>query len=106
MSAFAAALEVSKLPAVMTWVAGNEVVDQTGLKGTWNFGLTWTGRGLMEKAGPDGVTLFEALDKQLGLQLRMGKAMLPAIVVDKVNRTPSPNAPDVSPATASAAPRI
>ncbi|HVY94638.1 MAG TPA: TIGR03435 family protein, partial [Bryobacteraceae bacterium] len=96
MSAFAAALEVSKLPAVMTWVAGNEVVDQTGLKGVWDFSLTWTGRGLMEKAGPDGVTLFEALDKQLGLQLRMGKAMLPAIVVDKVNRTPSPNAPDVS----------
>jgi uncharacterized protein (TIGR03435 family) len=96
MSAFAATLQSSKLPAVMSYVAGNEVVDQTGLKGAWDFSLRWTGRGLMEKAGQDGVTLFDALDKQLGLQLRMGKATLPVIVVDRVNRTPAPNAPDVS----------
>lgn len=96
MSAFAATLQANKLPAVMSWVAGNQVVDQTGLKGAWDFSLTWTGRGLMEKAGPDGVTLFDAIDKQLGLQLRIGKATLPAIVVDQANRTPSPNAPDVS----------
>jgi uncharacterized protein (TIGR03435 family) len=96
MSAFAETLRTSKLPPVVGYVAGNEVVDQTGLKGRWDFSLKWSGTGLMAKAGPDGITLFDAIEKQPGLQLKMGQAMLPVVVVDRVNRTPTANAPDVT----------
>ncbi|HVW08138.1 MAG TPA: TIGR03435 family protein [Bryobacteraceae bacterium] len=96
MSAFGAILRNSKFPPVAGYIAGSEVVDQTGLKGAWDFKLKWTGAGLMTKAGADGVTLFDAIDKQLGLQLRMGKVMLPVLIVDKVNRTPTSNAPGIS----------
>ncbi|HEY4088675.1 MAG TPA: TIGR03435 family protein, partial [Bryobacteraceae bacterium] len=86
MSAFAETLQTSRLPSALGYVAGNEVVDQTGLKGAWDFTLKWTSSGLRAKAGPDSLTLFDAIDKQLGLQLKMGQAMFPAIVVDRANR--------------------
>lgn len=96
MSAFAQLLRSSKLQPVIGYLTDNEVVDQTGLKGAWDFNLKWTGPGLMAKAGPDGISLFDAIDRQLGLQLKMGQAMLPVVVVDRVNRTPTANASDVT----------
>jgi len=96
MSAFAETLQTSRLPPVLGYLAGNEVVDQTGLKGAWDFNLKWTGSGLMPKAGSDGVTLFDAIAQQLGLQLKMGQAMLPVLVVDRANRTPTANTSDVT----------
>jgi uncharacterized protein (TIGR03435 family) len=96
MSAFAEALRTSRLPAVLGYIADSQVVDQTGLKGAWDFTLKWTGGGLMAKVGRDGVDLFDAVDRQLGLQLKMGQAMLPLIAVDRVNRTPTPNAAGVT----------
>jgi uncharacterized protein (TIGR03435 family) len=72
------------------------VVNQTGIEGSWDFDLKWTGRGQLAKAGDDGISIFDAVDKQLGLKLEPGKAPLPAIVVDSVNETPTPNSPDVA----------
>ena len=96
MSAFAETLHTSRLPSALGYVAGNQVVDQTGLKGAWDFTLKWTSSGLRAKAGPDSLTLFDAIAQQLGLQLKMGQAMFPAIVVDRANRTPTANVPEVS----------
>jgi uncharacterized protein (TIGR03435 family) len=73
----------------------NSVVDSTGLKGSWDFDLKWTPKALLPLAGSDGVTLFDAVDKQLGLKLEEQKLPLPVIVVDQVNRTPTGNPPDV-----------
>jgi uncharacterized protein (TIGR03435 family) len=72
------------------------VVDQTGLQGTWDFDIKWTPRGALAKAGDDGISIFDAVDKQLGLKLELGKAPMPAIVIDSVNETPTPNTPDVA----------
>jgi uncharacterized protein (TIGR03435 family) len=72
------------------------VVDQTGLKGSWDFEIKWTGRGLLGAAGADGISIFDAVDKQLGLKLEPKKAPVPVIVVDSVNQTPTPNAPGVT----------
>ena len=44
-------------------------VDSTNLKGSWDFELKWTSRGALVQAGPDGISLFDAVDKQLGLKL-------------------------------------
>jgi uncharacterized protein (TIGR03435 family) len=47
-------------------------------------------------AGLDIVTLYDALDKQLGLKLDASLVLMPVVVVDSVNRTPTPNPPDVA----------
>jgi uncharacterized protein (TIGR03435 family) len=69
------------------------VADQTGLGGAWDFDLSWTDKRNLSYAGADGVTLFDALDRQLGLKLVAGKVPMPVLVVDRVNQNPSPNPP-------------
>jgi len=74
----------------------NPVVDSTGLQGAYDFDLTWTPRGQLAKAGADGITLFDAIEKQLGLKLTLGTVPRPALIVDSVNETPTPNAADLA----------
>ena len=45
-------------------------------------------------AGDEAITIFDAIDKQLGLKLQSSAVPAPAIVIDRVNRTPSPNSPE------------
>jgi uncharacterized protein (TIGR03435 family) len=71
------------------------VVDQTGLKGAWDFELKFTQRNRLAQAGPDGISLFDAVDKQLGLKLEAKKAPLAVLIVDSVNEKPTPNEPGV-----------
>lgn len=71
------------------------VVDSTGLKPGYDFDLKWTPQMLLAKAGADGITLFDALEKQLGLKLALETAPRPVLIVDSVNETPTPNAPGV-----------
>ena len=57
---------------VHEWAGGyltDPVVDSTGLKGSWDFDIKWTPRQLLQKAGPDGISIFDAVDKELGLKL-------------------------------------
>ena len=42
------------------------VVDQTGLSGGWDFDLKWTQRNRLAQAGADGISLLDAVDKQIG----------------------------------------
>jgi uncharacterized protein (TIGR03435 family) len=74
----------------------NPVVDQTGLKGSWDFEIKWTSRGALAAAGADGISIFDAVDKQLGLKLEAQKLAVPVIVVDSVNRKPTENPAGVS----------
>ena len=64
------------------------VVDATGLKGGWDFELAWT-----YKPAPDGLTIFDAVNKQLGLKLELQKYPTPVIVVASVDEKPTPNPP-------------
>lgn len=72
------------------------VIDQTGLKGSWDFTLEWTARALLTYAGDHAITLFDAVDKQLGLKLEPKTTPTPVIVVDSVNRKPTDNPPGVT----------
>jgi uncharacterized protein (TIGR03435 family) len=74
----------------------NPVVDQTGLKGAWDFDIKWTARLLLGSQGSDGISIFDAVDKQLGLKLAPDKQSVPVLVVESVNQTPTPNAPGVA----------
>ena len=72
----------------------NPVVDDTGLKGAWNFDIRWS----ILSAGPGGVdsdriTVFDALEKQLGLKAEERQVPTPVMVVDSVNEKPIANPP-------------
>lgn len=70
------------------------VVDKTGLAGKWDFSFKFTFRGIIAAPG-ETITFFDALEK-LGLKLEPGTAPRPVIVVDHVNRVPTPNVPNIA----------
>jgi len=72
------------------------VVDSTDLKGAWDFDLKWTPRALLGQAGADAITIFDAVDKQLGLKLEPQKLPQPVLFVDSVNEKPTANSPEVA----------
>lgn len=81
---------------------GRPVVDETGLAGRYDFTLTWTPEPGTFNRGPaaasqeppasepQGPTFLEAVEDQLGLKLKPGKAPLAVLVIDHVAR-PSEN---------------
>jgi len=72
------------------------VIDETNLSGAWNFTIKWTGRGLLEKQGADGISIFAAVEKQLGLKLELKTAPRPVFQVVSVDEAPSPNAANIA----------
>ena len=76
--------------------ASGKALDKTGLEGKWDFTIKWTSPALLARAGADGISIYDAVDKQLGLKLEAGKVPQPVIFVDSVNETPTPNAADIS----------
>jgi uncharacterized protein (TIGR03435 family) len=84
------------LPRAVGQYLPNPVVDQTGLQGAWDFEFSFTPRPLLAQAGSDGISLFDALEKQLGLKLELKDMPTSALVVDSVERKPTPNSPDVA----------
>jgi len=73
------------------------VVDQTELKGAWDFTFRFTPKlpAAMATTG-ENIPLFDALEKQLGLRLEQATTPMPVIVVDSVNQRPTDNPPDVT----------
>jgi uncharacterized protein (TIGR03435 family) len=83
---------------VHNWAGGyltQPVVDSTGLKGAYDFDIKWTPRQLLARAGADGISIFDAVDKEMGLKLTLETAPRPVLIVDSVNETPTPNPPDL-----------
>jgi len=73
--------------------------DKTNLTGRYDFSLTWTPRDMMRVRNAEGeltgITPQTALTKQLGLQCVLRPEPMKVLVIDSVNRAPSPNAPGV-----------
>jgi uncharacterized protein (TIGR03435 family) len=84
------------LPRAVGQYLPNPVVDQTGLQGAWDFEFSFTPRALLAQAGSEGISLFDALEKQLGLKLELKDMPTSALVVDSVERKPIANSPDVA----------
>jgi uncharacterized protein (TIGR03435 family) len=68
-------------------------VDLTGQTGAYDFTVTWTLP--FSLSGADsrqaGLTLFEAIDRQLGLKLSLRKHPMPILIVDRIDRQPTEN---------------
>ncbi len=85
---------------------GNAVVsDGTGLVGAWDFTLSFSGAGAVNGPGgggvrgggdaagpaapdPGGISLFEAIEKQLGLKLEQTKRPAQIMVIDHIEEKP------------------
>ncbi len=73
-----------RLPSLAPGYIDRPVVDLTGISGTYDLKLQWVGRGQIDAEG--GLTLLDAITKQLGLKLEERKVPLPSIVIDHVER--------------------
>jgi len=91
MAAFADVLPRAAGPYITS-----PVVDETGLTGTWDFEIRFHGRLQLAQAGTEGISIFDALEKQLGLKLELKQRPTSAFVVDSLTQTPTPNAPEVA----------
>lgn len=76
------------LPSISPHYVDLPVVDLTGLKGRYDFTLSWLPQQLRGDSLAGGPTIFEALDTQLGLKLERRKLAVPTVVIDSVERTP------------------
>jgi uncharacterized protein (TIGR03435 family) len=99
MAAFAAQLGGMNGPfGNLGQMAGQiPVVDRTALKGSWDFDISFTPpRPFRPGNTAEGVSIFDAVDKQLGLKLQMLQIPVPVLAIDSVNEKPSDNAPGVA----------
>jgi uncharacterized protein (TIGR03435 family) len=79
------------------------ILDSTALAGGWDFTLTFSnaliaqpaaGPATDAAAAPDptgGFTIFEAIERQLGLKLEMQKRPMPVVVIDHLEEKPTDN---------------
>lgn len=85
--------------SIVSGLLGGPVHDETGLKGKYDFTLSWktashpaSNAGLPDApefdSGPD---LTEALHSQLGLSLKRTKDKAEVLVVDQIRKLPTPN---------------
>jgi len=71
--------EVSKLAICLSMVLRRPVIDETGLGGSFDINLTWS--------GPD---LFQHVKEQLGLELVSAKRPIQELMVDRIEKLSSP----------------
>jgi uncharacterized protein (TIGR03435 family) len=74
-----------------TYVNG-PITNATGLTGSWDFDIVFTqNREQLKELGAQGISLFDALEKQLGLKLEQKTITTQTFNVVSVNRTPTAN---------------
>ncbi len=84
----------------------HDLIDSTKLEGSWDFDIEWTPRQALAAKGQDGLSIFDAVNKQLGLMLELQNVSEPSLVIEKVHRTPTPNPQGVTASLALAAARF
>jgi uncharacterized protein (TIGR03435 family) len=84
----------------------HDIVDSTGLDGTYDFDLEWTDMRTLALKGADGIPLLTAVEKQLGLKLDVKNVDVPSLVIEKVSSRPSANPAGIETSLAIPAPRF
>ena len=97
------------LTGLSNTLTGRPVVDSTGLKGKYDFTLTFSSDSVVGASGPapapssppddggiaplgdGGLTVFAALERQLGLKLEPRKIVFDVFVIDHADKTPVEN---------------
>jgi uncharacterized protein (TIGR03435 family) len=102
----------SLLPTIASGYIRTPVINETGLEGAWDFTLAFSAAGMVNGGGRGGLrggdagapggdpvaadpggglSLFDAVSKQLGLKLELQKRPMPALVIDRVEQRPTEN---------------
>jgi uncharacterized protein (TIGR03435 family) len=90
------AVPIAKLVDQLSSALNKQVVDQTNLKGTYQYSLKYdpqlgiASAGAEAPAGPDLLPIFSALQDQLGLRLEPTKGQIDTITIDHIEE-PTPN---------------
>jgi uncharacterized protein (TIGR03435 family) len=84
-------VEVVTLARQLRNQLGVPVTDATGLKGTYDFTLSFLSDSLAASDSDVAPDLFTAVQQQLGLRLEPSKATIEVIVVDHVGKVPIEN---------------
>lgn len=82
-----------------TTSAPARVTNKTGLAGDYDFNLRYSfvmrataaTATVPSQSEPDGLNVFEAIEKQLGLKLEKGKTTVSVLVVDHALKIPTEN---------------
>jgi len=92
---------MAKFAATLSSTLSRTVVDKTGLTGTYDLALKWLPDDSSTPLAPDapapaipedrGPSIFTALQEQLGLRLESQKGPVETLVIDSVEKTPTPN---------------
>ncbi len=84
-----------KLQAFAGKYVTHPAIDATGLTGAYDFTLSWSPPHLVDNTTPTdpngGISLPEALEKQLGLKLKPAKHVMAVTVIDHLSPTPTAN---------------
>jgi uncharacterized protein (TIGR03435 family) len=80
--------DMATFSSALSGKLGRSVVDRTGLKGFYDFLITWTPD--EAQADTPGASLFTAIQEQLGLKLESTKGQVGVLVIDRAGR-PSEN---------------
>jgi len=73
---------MSDLADALSDEAGRKVIDKTGLTGHADITLKWSDDVAAEQGGPDVISIFTAVEEQLGLKLEPSKGPVDTLVID------------------------
>jgi len=80
----------AKLAEMLSGNVDRPVLDMTQLQGEYHFELSWATESSLHDH-PSGVSIFTAVEDQLGLKLEPGNESLDMLVIDKAEKTPTGN---------------
>ncbi len=89
----ATAMPLQRLADHLTLIADRPVVDMTGIKGTYKIELKWTPDFADEQdaRGRRDIGMLSVIEAQLGLKLQPRKMPFEILVIDHVEKKPTPN---------------
>ena len=82
---------VGKLADEISAGLGEFVKDETGLNGKYYFGFKFLRDDFLADGKVEGVSLFTALQDELGLRLERQKGIVEMLVADKIEKVPTEN---------------
>jgi bla regulator protein blaR1 len=81
---------MADLAAILSDVTDRRVIDKTGLAGHADITLKWSDDVALTQADPNAISIFTAIEEQLGLKLQPSKGPIDTLVIDHVEM-PSEN---------------
>jgi uncharacterized protein (TIGR03435 family) len=77
---------MDQLARQLTNTAGRRVINRTGLDGLWAYKMDWLPAGQAAAPDSDTVSLFTAIQEQLGLRLEPTKAPIELLIIDRAEK--------------------